>query len=253
MDQQPHSPEIPEVSHAYLVQINKPQAGKHFALKEEVVTLGRASGSSLVFPGDDSISRQHARIINRLGLFWLEDLGSTNGTFYTPPGGEERQLNPNEPVLLLEDSLFRIGIHRVFKVKGMASSQNEATQRLRQRLQGMLLNLYQNLAQYPPAQQQTYLEAIRRLQEQIGAARNEEELALLASQGMQNLHESMAQTARFLQPERDQTAGDPFDLPPLPDDLPDPGDPKRLRTILNTFISDIRVCFPNSTQQHEQD
>jgi serine phosphatase RsbU (regulator of sigma subunit) len=44
-----------------------------------VCTLGR-SQSSTVFLNDVSISRQHAQITFRDGSFWIEDLGSKNGT-----------------------------------------------------------------------------------------------------------------------------------------------------------------------------
>src|SRR5215471_4718242 len=44
-----------------------------------VCTLGR-SQSSTVFLNDVSISRQHAQVTFRDGSFWIEDLGSKNGT-----------------------------------------------------------------------------------------------------------------------------------------------------------------------------
>lgn len=44
-----------------------------------VCTLGR-SQSSTIFLNDVSISRQHAQITFREGSFWIEDLGSKNGT-----------------------------------------------------------------------------------------------------------------------------------------------------------------------------
>ena len=43
-------------------------------------TLGR-SQSNTVPLGDASISRNHAQIFFRDGAFWIEDLGSKNGTF----------------------------------------------------------------------------------------------------------------------------------------------------------------------------
>src|SRR5262245_25764784 len=44
-----------------------------------VCTLGR-SQSSTIFLNDVSISRQHAQVTFRDGSFWIEDLGSKNGT-----------------------------------------------------------------------------------------------------------------------------------------------------------------------------
>ena len=44
------------------------------------VTLGRASDSSLVLD-DDFASAHHARLVPRDGQWFVEDLGSTNGTY----------------------------------------------------------------------------------------------------------------------------------------------------------------------------
>jgi pSer/pThr/pTyr-binding forkhead associated (FHA) protein len=53
--------------------------GRTFDLGDEV-TLGRASGCGV--PLDDAFTSQlHARLFRRNGETWIEDLGSTNGTF----------------------------------------------------------------------------------------------------------------------------------------------------------------------------
>ncbi|HKF00067.1 MAG TPA: FHA domain-containing protein [Actinomycetes bacterium] len=46
----------------------------------ESVTIGRAASCDLVV-ADNYVSNVHARIFARDGAFWLEDLGSTNGTY----------------------------------------------------------------------------------------------------------------------------------------------------------------------------
>lgn len=45
-----------------------------------VMTLGRAPGSALVL-NDSFVSANHAVLTWRDGQWWLQDLGSTNGTF----------------------------------------------------------------------------------------------------------------------------------------------------------------------------
>jgi pSer/pThr/pTyr-binding forkhead associated (FHA) protein len=53
--------------------------GRTFDLGDEV-TVGRASGCGV--PLDDAFTSQlHARLFRRNGETWIEDLGSTNGTF----------------------------------------------------------------------------------------------------------------------------------------------------------------------------
>ena len=43
--------------------------------------IGRASGCALPMPDDTFVSHLHARIFTRGAEFWIEDLGSTNGSF----------------------------------------------------------------------------------------------------------------------------------------------------------------------------
>jgi len=53
--------------------------GRVFELGEEV-TVGRAAGCGVAL--DDAFTSQmHARVFRRNGEAWIEDLGSTNGTF----------------------------------------------------------------------------------------------------------------------------------------------------------------------------
>jgi hypothetical protein len=53
--------------------------GRAFALDEEI-TLGRAAGCQV--PLDDAYASQvHARVFEREGNWYVEDLGSTNGTY----------------------------------------------------------------------------------------------------------------------------------------------------------------------------
>jgi len=54
--------------------------GRSFELGPEV-TLGRRPGCTISLEHDRFASGLHARVFERNGEFWLEDLGSTNGTF----------------------------------------------------------------------------------------------------------------------------------------------------------------------------
>lgn len=55
-------------------------AGTHITLGEAPITIGRAEDSTLVIT-DDYASAKHARLVPRAGQWYLEDLGSTNGTY----------------------------------------------------------------------------------------------------------------------------------------------------------------------------
>jgi hypothetical protein len=54
--------------------------GQTFTLGEEL-TVGRAAGCHVSLPDDTYVSQLHARLFRRDGGLFLEDLGSTNGTF----------------------------------------------------------------------------------------------------------------------------------------------------------------------------
>ncbi len=55
-----------------------PQSGTVFPL-QDVTSLGRAPANTVVLP-DPFVSAHHALLVWREGHWWLEDLGSKNGT-----------------------------------------------------------------------------------------------------------------------------------------------------------------------------
>jgi FHA domain len=64
-------------------------AGKQFPLHNEEAYIGRWDADGGIFPDVDldaddpeaKVSRRHARIVRQSGQYYVEDLGSTNGTF----------------------------------------------------------------------------------------------------------------------------------------------------------------------------
>jgi hypothetical protein len=55
-------------------------AGTRITLGDAQITIGRAEDSTLVIT-DDYASARHARLVPRSGQWFVEDLGSTNGTY----------------------------------------------------------------------------------------------------------------------------------------------------------------------------
>jgi hypothetical protein len=55
-------------------------AGTRITLGEASITIGRADDSTLVLT-DDYASTRHARLLSRDGQWFVEDMGSTNGTY----------------------------------------------------------------------------------------------------------------------------------------------------------------------------
>jgi len=75
--------------HAKLVIHRGRSVGKEFPLSEDESHIGRWDADGGIFPDVDldsddpeaKVSRRHARITHRSGQYYIEDLGSTNGTF----------------------------------------------------------------------------------------------------------------------------------------------------------------------------
>jgi diguanylate cyclase (GGDEF)-like protein len=74
--------------------------GRRFALHKDEHVIGRLP--ELDIPVDtDSVSRRHARIVKQADGFWLEDLGSTNGSFVNDERIDRR--------LLVDGDIVRVG------------------------------------------------------------------------------------------------------------------------------------------------
>lgn len=58
----------------------KAEQGQAFAIDGEA-TMGRGGGCNIPLTFDTFVSQVHARAFDRDGNLWVEDLGSTNGTF----------------------------------------------------------------------------------------------------------------------------------------------------------------------------
>ena len=52
-----------------------------FAIRDGATSVGRSSASDIVLKSDDYASGRHAQLTRHGGLLYVEDLGSTNGTF----------------------------------------------------------------------------------------------------------------------------------------------------------------------------
>jgi hypothetical protein len=98
--------------HARLVIERGRSSGKQFMLSEVEAQIGRWDADGGIFPDVDldtddpeaKVSRRHARITLSNGQYFLEDLGSTNGTFINrgkrlPPGHRQALCDGDEIIV----------------------------------------------------------------------------------------------------------------------------------------------------------
>jgi pSer/pThr/pTyr-binding forkhead associated (FHA) protein len=77
----PSQPRSARRRQLYLKVVQPPEhAGRSYDLDDEL-TIGRSPGCGVSMPEDIYTSTLHARLFRRNDQLWVEDLGSTNGTF----------------------------------------------------------------------------------------------------------------------------------------------------------------------------
>jgi len=89
-----------------------PQAGQAFALNKSIITIGREAGNDIVLESPQ-ISRYHTRLTLQGGVYVVEDMGSTNGTFLN---GQR----VSRPTPVTTGDLIGVGETILLKVQGVA-------------------------------------------------------------------------------------------------------------------------------------
>jgi pSer/pThr/pTyr-binding forkhead associated (FHA) protein len=88
-------------------------AGTEFEIKNPESYIGRWDADNGIFPDIDldsldqeaKVSRRHARIVFNNGEYYVEDLGSTNGTYVN----RGRRLLPGNPQILQDGDEIIVG------------------------------------------------------------------------------------------------------------------------------------------------
>ncbi|HXN90108.1 MAG TPA: FHA domain-containing protein [Candidatus Sulfotelmatobacter sp.] len=86
-----------------------PDAGHSHRAGDHAVRLGRSPDNDIILR-DPATSGHHARVERRGELFWIVDLGSTNGTFVNGESIQEKQLNAGDRLTIGQNSLHFIVI-----------------------------------------------------------------------------------------------------------------------------------------------
>lgn len=85
----------------HLVVLSGPELGKSFELGNEPVELGRDPSCALALTSE-GVSRKHARVQMIFALYFVSDLGSTNGTFVNDQPASMAQLKDGDQIRLGE-------------------------------------------------------------------------------------------------------------------------------------------------------
>ena len=88
-------------------------AGTEFPISLDESNIGRWDADNGIFPDVDldshdqeaKVSRRHARVLQKDGKFFIEDLGSTNGTYVN----RGRRLIPGSPQILVDGDEIIVG------------------------------------------------------------------------------------------------------------------------------------------------
>jgi pSer/pThr/pTyr-binding forkhead associated (FHA) protein len=86
---------------AFLLTLKGPDTGRQYSLEQDSMVLGRQTDSAICLESQ-AVSRHHARIVRVDSNFFIEDLGSSNGTYIN--GSRIRERTP-----LTEKDTLQIG------------------------------------------------------------------------------------------------------------------------------------------------
>lgn len=80
--------------------------GERHQLNSAALTIGRSNENDVPLDADEFASSRHARVEPRRDGVWLEDIGSTNGTFLNGAQvGRPRRLTPGDVIRVGETDL----------------------------------------------------------------------------------------------------------------------------------------------------
>ncbi len=107
------SPGVAGVAHAMMVIERGDGPGTEFKLVNNESIIGRWDADNGVFPdvdldafdNDAKVSRRHAKITRNNGAYFIEDLGSTNGTYVN----RGRRLLPGNPQVISDGDEVIVG------------------------------------------------------------------------------------------------------------------------------------------------
>lgn len=141
---------------AILITLKGPEAGRKFSLHADHTILGRQEDATICLTGK-AISRQHAQISQREAAYFVEDLGSSNGTYVNGI-----RIRPRAPVPFTDHDSLQIGPY-MFGLRHAPDPPTRAEPALVVRETVSALTFRQSLAQDPARKLGVVLEIAQNL------------------------------------------------------------------------------------------
>ncbi len=88
---------VDEVGAALVIRSGGGRAGESFTVDEERVSIGRTPDAG-VFLDDVTVSRNHALLVHRQDGYYIDDLGSLNGTYVNRRRIESHRLEDGDEI-----------------------------------------------------------------------------------------------------------------------------------------------------------
>ena len=95
---------------AYLVVLAGASVGEMYKVEGEKTIIGRGQKAQVRLL-DDGISREHAQLVTEGNKIFLEDLGSTNGTFCNGLKVDRRELADGDKILVGSTTILKFTYH----------------------------------------------------------------------------------------------------------------------------------------------
>ena len=95
---------------AYLVVLAGASVGEMYKVDGDKTIIGRGQKAQVRLL-DDGISREHAQLVTEGSKIFLEDLGSTNGTFCNGLKVDRRELSDGDKILVGSTTILKFTYH----------------------------------------------------------------------------------------------------------------------------------------------
>ena len=95
-----------KVQHPCFIVISGKSAGKMYKLTEELSVIGRGTDAQICVE-EDGISRRHAQVVRRGEQLVIQDLGSTNGTFFNGEKKPEHVLEDGDKIQIGSTTILK--------------------------------------------------------------------------------------------------------------------------------------------------